>query len=270
MSRARKKRYLGMTVPQWLVLGVLGLLICCTVVGGFWWLNSMVTSAYTVPNLPVVDVTPLPTSTPLPTETIVPTPSATPISYESLIPAGWKLFPSDAAPGMETWLPSSYVPQTEQDKKTAIPILPGTEDEALRTVLLLKDTTPSPYLILTTLEVVTRPVLGGTLDQMIDDQFGVLMRTSHLLERDIFDFQTNANPARRLIFDVNTNGVEVGLAIYVVQVGNNLYYLGFATPFNELYTRLPGFDQIAQTFRFVPVIPTPTLTPVPTNTPLSH
>ena len=250
MSRPRAKRYLGMTIPQLGVLGVLGLCICSIFVGGFWWLNSMVAAAYEAP-VPGPVVTPLPTSTPLPTVTPFPTPSPTPITYESLIPAGWKQFTSAAAPGMEVWLPSSYVPQTEADRKNAIQI-PGTEEgEEIVSILLLKDVTPSPYLILTTFELVTRPVFDSDLDQMIDDQFGTLMRTGRLLERDPFVFETEAYPARRLILDINVSGVDAGLMVYVVQMGNDLYYLGFGTPFNELYARLPVFDQIAQTFRIV-------------------
>lgn len=268
MSRTRAKRYLGMTVPQWLVLGVLGLLICGTLAGGYWWLNSMVVSANAVPDLPVVEVTPLPTSTLQPTETPVPTPSATPILYDSLIPAGWKLFLSEAAPGMEIWLPSSYVPQTAEDRKKAIPIL-DTQDagnnDGVVSALTLKDTTPSKYLLVTTFEMVKVPVFGNSLDEMVDDQFGVLIRSSKLLERDEFVFKVTKNPARRLVFNFTVGGMDSGLVVYVVQVGTDLYYLGFVTPFNELYERMPVFDQSAQTFRVVPVIPTPM---VPTNTAL--
>lgn len=249
MSRPRAKRYLGMTIPQLGVLGVLGLCICSIFAGGFWWLNSMVAAAYESP-LPGPDVTPLPTSTPPSTETPFPTPSPTPITYESLIPADWKQFTSVIVPGMEIWLPPSFAPLTEKDKAQSLSIY---DVEAARTALELKDSTPSAYMVFTSFEISIRPIFAASLDEMIDQEFGTLMRTGSLLERDPFVFETETHPAHRLIFDVDVSvsGADAGVVIYVVQVGADLWYLSFATPFNELYARLPVFDQVAQTFRIV-------------------
>lgn len=266
MSRQRAKRILGMTTPQWTVLGVLVLFICCVFVGGFYWLNSMVTAAYTAPDLPILNVTPLPTSTLLPTETPLPTASPTAITYLSLIPAGWRQFKADAAPGLETWLPNTYIQQNEKQKLAATLVY---DLKPAQGIMALWDPTPSPYMIFTTFEASTRPTFASDLDEMIDTDFGTLMRRGRLLERDTFVFQTEHYLARRLVFDITVNGVNAGLALYVVQVGRDLYYLAFATPFNELYTRLPVFDQAIQTFRIVPIVPTPEPTstlPSPTNT----
>ncbi len=251
MSRARAQRYLGMTIPQLGTLGILAACLCCTVVGGYWWLNSRVAAAYAVPDLPGVNLTPLPTFTPTPTETPTPTPSPTPVTYESLIPAGWKQFKSADAPGLEIWLPPSYAQQTEKEKKEAIKIL-GSEGEEIKTLLSLKDSTPSPYLVFTTFEIAARPIFAADLDEMVDAEFGTYMRLGRLLGRDHFVFQTVSYPARRLVFDINVSGIDAGLVVYVVQVGGDLYYLGFAMPFNETYARLPDFDRAAQTFRIVP------------------
>lgn len=268
MSKTRAKRILGMTVSQWTVLGGMFLLICCIIVGGFWWLNSMVAAAYQSPALPIFDITPLPTFTPLPIETLAPTPSPTPITYESLIPADWKRFRSDAAPGLQIWLPPAFLPQTDKQKQASTPVY---DIEAAQGIMALWDPTPSPYMIFTSFEASVRPTFASNLDEMVDTEFGALMRTGRLLERDEFVFTLEEYPARRLIFDITVNGVNAGLAIYVVQVGKDLYYMGFATAFNELYTRLPNFDQVIQTFRIVPVVPTPAPTstlPIPTNTSL--
>lgn len=268
MSRTRAKRILGMTIPQWTVLGGMFLLICCILVGGFWWLNSMVVAAYQSPVLPIIDITPLPTLTPLPTETLVPTPSPTPITYRSLIPDGWKRFKSDAAPGLEIWLPESFQPQTEKQKQASTPVY---DIENTQGIMALWDPTPSPYMIFTSFEASMRPAFGSDLDEMIDTEFGALMRMGRLLERDEFVFTLEEYPARRLIFDITVNGVNAGLAIYVVRVGRDLYYMGFATAFNELYLHLPTFDQVIQTFRITPIVPTPAPTstlPIPTNTSL--
>lgn len=268
MSRQRAKRILGMTMPQWMVLGFLALLICCIFVGGFYWLNAMVAAAYAVPDLPVSDVTPPPSSTPLPTETPLPTASPTRITYRSLIPEGWRRYRSDAMPGLEIWLPSTYAyqPEAMQQRSTSV-----YNNEAAKKILALWDTTPSPYMIFTTFEISVRPTFASNLDEMIDTDFVSLMQRGRLLERDEFEFQLENYPARRLIFDVTVNGVNTGLAVYVVQVGRDLYYLGFATSYNELYTHLPDFDKTIQTFRIEPALstpaPSPTLPP-PTNTPL--
>jgi hypothetical protein len=267
MSRQRAKRILGMTIPQWTVLGALALSICCIFVGGYYWLNSMVAAAYAVPDLPMVDVTPLPSATSLPTETPLPTASPTPITYRSLVPDGWRRYRSDVAPGMEIWLPSTYANQTEKMQQGSTPVY---DNEAAK-VMALWDPTPSPYMLFTTFEASVRPTFASSLDEMIDTDFSTLMRTGRLLERDEFEFQLENYPARRLVFDVTVNGVNAGFAVYVVQVGRDLYYLIFATPFNELYTRLPDFDKTIQTFRIGPIVPTPGPSPTPpppTNTPL--
>jgi hypothetical protein len=270
MSRQRAKRILGMTIRQWAVLGVLFLLMICILVGGFWWLNSMVTAAYTSPALPTaanLNVTPSSTPTPVSTATLTSTPTATPILYESLIPSSWKQFKPSAAPGMEIWLPPTYVEQTEKELKATTVVY---DAAGARPIMALMDTAPSPYLIITTFEASSRAAFAGDLDKMIDSQFGELLGAGRSQERDDFVFLIGDYVARRLIVDVNLNGVDAGVAIYAVQVGGDVYFLGFATAFNELYTRLPDFDQAIQTFRIVPVVPTlvpsPTLAP-PTNTP---
>ena len=271
MSRSRAKRILGLTRSQWLVLGVLLLCLFVTVIGGFWWLNSMVIRAYIVPEMNLPEVTNPPTLTALPTVTPPSTPSPTPITYESLIPAGWKRFRPASAQNIEIWVPESYVGQTDVVPKKAVKIFNVEEDETLTMLLRLRDTAPGNYSLLTTFELAKRPVVGSDLDAMIDTQFGALMRSGRLLERGKFDFKIGNIPACRLIFDINVNGLDAGFAIYVVQDGIDLYLLGFATAFNDLYTRLPAFDESIQTFRIVPIVPTPTPTftvPAPTNTSL--
>ncbi|GER79414.1 MAG: hypothetical protein M5U11_16225 [Anaerolineales bacterium] len=250
MSRARAKRIFGMTVRQWAVLGVLFLSIVCVLAGGLWWLNSIVASTYAGLNAQIAAVTPLPTATLTPTAAPTATASPTPIAYESLIPAGWLQAESDAAPGMEVWLPNSFVVPLESERDASYKIV-DPADESAQSVVFLRDTAPSAYFIFTTFQLYTRPVFASGLDKMIDAQFADLMKNGILLERRTFAFQTEDYPARRLTFEVSFNGSEAGLAIYAIQVGTDVFYLGFTTPFNELYTRLPDFDRIVQTFRVV-------------------
>jgi hypothetical protein len=250
MNRSRAKRILGMNLIQWLVLGGLLLCGCLIAAGGYWGLMQMAASANAIPG--VTPDTPRPPATP--TETPIPTitPTPTPITYESLIPAGWKRFRSESIPLIEIWLPSSYARQTEADQKKAIPILQGKSEAGIHTILLLKDTTASPYLFLTTLEVTNRSLRPEGLDATINADLGELKREGRLLEQRDFEFAVQSYPARRLLYDINVGSVNAGLAVYAVQVGGDLWYLGFATAFNELYVRLPDFDRAVQTFRLGP------------------
>jgi hypothetical protein len=272
MNKPRAKRILGMTQPQWLVLGVLLLCLCVTMVGGYYWLNGMVASAYQGPQGILPNFTPPPTHTPLPTATLVPTATITPITYESLIPTGWKKFVSESASNIEIWVPETYQRRTEKEDEKSIPILGSGEISPDNKLLMrLKDTAPSPYMIITTFSMFVQPDPGGDLDAIIDQKFSETMRTGRILERGKFVFKIRDYTARRLVFDVNVGTVNGGLALYVVRSAGNLYYLGYATIFNELYVRLPAFDDSIQTFYIAPIPPTatPTLAPViPTNTSL--
>lgn len=250
MSRTRAKRYLGMTVPQLGVLAVLGLCICSVLVGGYGWLNSMVAAAYVVPES---NFTPVPSVTPLPSETPLPTPSPTPITYESLIPAGWKQFKSDAAPGMEIWFPPSYETLTEnlmqQYNMHYVPYSDSQNQQGLKSILNLIDLTPSPYSLFTTFGMSTQPLPAADLDKAIDQEFADLMLRASLIERG--KFEIGNYPARKVVFDITRNGVNAGMVAYLIQENVTVWYLGFTTPYNELYTRMPDFDRIAQTFRIV-------------------
>jgi hypothetical protein len=253
MNRPRAQRILGMTIPQLLILGCLTLSIICTFVGGYWALNTVVASAYAIPILPGLNVTPLPTSTPAPTATLLPTASPTPITYESLIPAGWKQFKSENAPGMEIWFPPSYVVLTESlmqaNDMNYVPLSEAEGQEGLTSILNLVDMTASPYMLYTTFGMSTQPLPAADLDKTIDQEFANMMLNARLMERGNFEIRNY--PARKVVFDITGNGVTAGLVAYLIQENGTVWYLGFTTPYNELYTRMPVFDQIAQTFRIV-------------------
>jgi len=250
MSRTRAKRYLGMTVPQLGSLGILFLCICCLFIGGYWWLNSMVAAAYAAP---VMNFTPAPSATPLPSETPLPTPSPTPITYESLIPAGWKQFKSEAAPGMEIWFPPSFETLTESlmqaNNMHYVPFSESESQQGLKSMLNLVDMTQSPYMLYTTFGMSTQPLPAADLDKTIDQEFANMMLNARLMERD--NFEIGNYPARKVVFDITGNGVTAGLVVYLIQENVTVWYFGFTTPYNELYTRMPDFDRIAQTFRIV-------------------
>lgn len=272
MYRPRAKRTLGMTRPQWLVLIFLLLCLCVTLGVGYYWLNWTTTRATSGAGGFLPDFTPPPTQTPPATETSLPTETVTPITYQSLIPEGWKKFRAVSLNNLDIWLPNTYVIMNDNDKKKAIPILGSAEDDPnLKVMLELKDKTPSSYLIFTTFGMWAQADPGGDLDALIDQRLGGLMRSGRLMERGKFEFRVRDYDARRLLFDINVGSVNAGLAMYVVRTRGEVYFLGYATVFNELFNRLQAFDDSIQTFHSSQIVPTktPTLTPAPpTNTPL--
>lgn len=259
-----------MTVNQLLVLGGLFIAICCVLMGGLGLLNYMVDTVY-APAAPAnIDLpTPLPSATAGPTLPPTQTPAPTEMPYESRIPQGWKQFTEPSAPGMEVWLPSSFVPVTQLKNVHELQFVDTSSDEEIKTVLHLADTNQGTSLIYTTFGIGTARSRNETYEQLIDRVFGKMMRVAILIENR--EVTIAGGDARKLVFDITSNGVNVGMTYYIARVGDTVWYFGFNTPFNDLYVRMPVFEQIMQTFRLRPVTPTPTITPTipsPTNTPL--
>ena len=260
-----------MTVNQWLILGGLSVAVCCVLAGGFSLLNYMVSTVY-APAVPanVTLPTPLPTSTPGPTEPPTATPTPTEVPYEALIPSGWKQITSPDAPGMEFWLPASYNALTGKDKDKNSPVpMYGANVEDMKAVLVLADSKESALLLYTNAYVTTLQMRWPSLEEAINPVFGQMTRTGNLIERK--DFNLIGFPAQKLVFDIKSNGIDAGVVIYAFVRGQELWQLGFVTPYNELFARMDEFDASARTFRLLPVTPTPTVTPTqptPTNTPL--
>ncbi len=252
MKRRRSKRLLGMTPDQIALLVGIIVVWCLVMAGGWWWMSSIVAEAYMLPESLRVTWTPSPTSTSAtftPTPSATPTPSPTPITYESLIPNGWKQF---TAPGVEIWLPPAYAAQTEADRKNTFQVLEA-RDSTWKTVLRLKDTRSSPYFVTTTFKIVSRPLTAATLDEIFEEDLREYMQRGRMFERKPFEFQLTGYPAQRFLFDIGTTGVNLALVLYGVQIGGDVYYLVFVTPFNEMSARLPDFDSASQTFRVLTI-----------------
>jgi len=155
---------------------------------------------------------------------------------------------------MEIWFPPSYEVLTESlmnaNDMNYVPRPYAESQEGLTSILNLVDMTKSPYTLYTTFGMSTQPMPAADLDKAIDQEFGNMMLTAILVERS--NFEIGNYPARKVVFDITGNGVNAGLVAYLIQENGTVWYLGFTTPYNELYTRMPGFDQIAQTFRVKP------------------
>lgn len=150
---------------------------------------------------------------------------------------------------MEIWLPPSYVAWSESLNLKSVEIFTSGNFENLNSVLKLADMTQSAYLLYTTFGMISQPLPAADLDKTIDLVYGDLIRDARLMERS--DFVVGDYPARRVVFDITGNGVNAGLVVYLVQENVTVWYLGFTTPYNELYTRMPDFDRSVQTFRIV-------------------
>lgn len=265
----RAKRFLGMTANQLIVLGGLTVFICCVLAGGLGLLNMLVGTVY-APAVSAYDLpTPLPSATAGPTLPPTQTPTPTEAPYESLIPQGWKQFTLPEAPGLEFWLPGSYTILTGKEKDKNSPAsLYGPNLDDMKVLMVLVDSKESTLLLYTNAFVTMVP-MRGTFDETVDSVFGAMNRNGRMVEQrdvDVFGY-----PAQKLIFDINSNGINAGIVIYAFQRGGEFWQYGFITPYNELFVRMEEFDTSAQTFRLRPVTPTPTITPTvppPTNTPL--
>lgn len=260
-----------MTMNQLLVLGGLFVMVCCILAGGLGLLNYM-TNTYYAPSVPgdVTLPTPLPSATAGPTEPLTQTPTPTEIPYESFIPQGWKQFTLPEAPGMEFWLPGGYKSLTgkEKDQNSPVPMY-GPNADDMKVLMVLVDSKESTLLLYTNAYVTTVPMRGSSLDEAVDSVFSQLMRTGRMIEQKPFDLFGYSG--QKLVFDINLNGINAGVVVYVFQRGNELWQFGFLTPYNELFARMEEFDTAARTFRLRYVTPTPTITPTvptPTNTPL--
>lgn len=260
-----------MTVNQLLVLGGLMVLICCVFAGGLGLLNYMAATVY-APAVPaeIMLPTPLPSATAGPTEPPTQTPTPTEIPYESFIPQGWKQFTLPEAPGMEFWLPEGYKALTGKQKEQNSPLpMYGPNVDDMNVLMVMVDSKESALLLYTNAYVTTLAMRGSNLDEAIDSVFGQMMRTGRMIEQKPFD--VFGYSGQKLVFDINSNGINAGVVVYIFQRGQELWQLGFITPYNELFTRMEEFDTAARTFRVRYVTPTPTVTPTlpkPTNTPL--
>lgn len=251
MRQPKTKRYLGMTVTQLAILGSLVGVMCVVMIGAYWVFASIAQT--NILGMPVSNVGASPTilfavPTTEPTQTPVPSATSTAIPYESLIPPGWKQVTSAEAPGMEIWLPTSFVPLKEIKGANLIPVFEsdGTAQNG-KTIISLADKTQTTYLIYTSFSIFTQPMSAATVDEMIDRLFGPSFSSMRVNEHS--DFVFGSLTGRKLVFEINASSTNLGYSLYAVQIGDTVWYIVFNTAFNLLYTNMPVFDQAAHTFR---------------------
>lgn len=257
-------RLLGMTVPQIIILACLACVACGSVGTSFSLVSGMLSGQGEWTFEPVVPTgTPAPTGTPLPTPTLTVVPSPTAIPYESLIPVSW-VQSTDASLGYEIWFPPEFVPEEPRakleqviqtyreagDESSASAMEAELEQSLEAYAVWVFDRVPSPLLFQSNISLTHQPLESGSLPGHVEAEIADLPGTMILMERK--SMTINAYEAERLWIESKFGSTPVGQAVYFIRVQETVWMVTCSTHFNEFYTRLPAFDQVAGSFRIVP------------------
>ncbi len=258
----KSKRYFGMTLPQVGILLIMACLACSlTSTGLYFALNSLVpqVSVTSEPNRKSETPTPAMTFTPTLTATPTRIPSPTPTKYEDAIPAGWKQYIEQFR--YEIWFPPEYTPVDQRGKlQELIQIYEDggySEIAQLRTatldedvthyVLWMADTVITPLRYQTNVSIATYPLERRTLAEYVEAQMADFPASIRFMERRAYNL--GIYQAERLWLENSLPNTTLGMVMYVVRAQEDVWIITCYTHFNEFYTRVPVFDQIASTFR---------------------
>jgi len=257
MNTKRKKRILGMTVAQLVILGCLAFVACGTIAGGLMFVSGSTSGGgISLFPTPVPSATPQPTSTPFLTETPAPIPTATLIPYEELIPPGWNQYTTT---NIEIWLPPQFgqvsVDQERQDRIDLYKEL-GYDDVAQELeenppayVFWFEVSEPSTTLYVANITVGPELMTAENLDAYLDQEYAEGPQEFVVVNQQ--EFLVGNYEARRTLLEANLSNIYVGVAQYAIFDGTNVWIINCGSHFNEFYTWLPEFDKIARTFRVI-------------------
>jgi hypothetical protein len=246
-------RYFGMTIAQLGILSCLAVL-ACGATGTVLWLMAApgltISNLFGNPGASNVPTAALPTW--IPTATAAPIETPTLIPYDALVPAGWKQFKGK---GVEVWLPSSFVGQNvDQFIKDAIAkaeklgfSVDSESQQDVTYVLAAKESQASQYLYYTNLIIAFTPLPSNGVEAYLKENLAKAPPQVVVVEHK--QVRIGNYDGWRLVEEVNLNNMRLAQVDYLIQDGDRLWDLGYATHQNELYERLPTFDQSAQTFR---------------------
>jgi hypothetical protein len=231
---AAKKKYMGMTLSQVIVLGVLALIAVGLVITVAWLFlgNALVFAPIpTQPPRPVLETaTPLPTYTLWPTSPPkLPTPTFTATTYESLIPPDWKQYTFGK---VELWIGPDFVSQSSEDSLIHVENV-NTDEEGLVVV-----------------DLYNTPAAGADLDEFIRAFLTEIPAGMNFLEKRKFEIGTY--PAYRVKVQAIVDTVSIMEAMYFIQDGDTIWIMGGISSYDNFNDWLPIFDQIAHTFRINP------------------
>lgn len=230
-----RTRYLGMTVPQLVVIACLGL-VTLGVMGAAGWMilgnklpGPAASNQLVQPDLGTP--TDYPTSTLLATFTpLPPTPTFTPTTYESLIPAGWNQFNYQK---VELWMPPDFVKRSSS-QYLIIAENKNTDPDGFKVNLFMtKDTTTKT-----------------DLDDYIRE--GIMKFPSDVTFLEKRGFNVGTYVASRVEVEVVVGSTPIEEAIYFIKDGGNVWQIFGVSHYDEFRKWVPIFDQIAHTFRINP------------------
>ena len=228
----RRRRYLGMTCGQIIVLAFLGL----GALGGIGYAvklilgNEIPLGVAPVPPsleepatlLPISTDTPFPNYTPVP-----PMPTFTVTTYASLIPQDWNQFKYDK---VEMWMPADFVKKTLKDTLVYAENKNASGNGSVVSVGLTKDT----------------PTVTD-LDDYIREGVKQFTPDTTFLEKK--KFEIGSYEAVRVKMQVIMLNVPMGEAFYFIQDGGTIWILTGLSHYDEFSNWLKTFDQIARNFR---------------------
>jgi len=261
------KRYFGMTLVQWVVLGCMGLFLCGLLGGMGWWLVRSNQDGPALPALaapPTAAATPLavpsalpsasPTDAPLPTATFAPT--ATILPRESLIPPGW--VEMDAG-SVEIWLPPGYVGgDLMGNRETTIralaalgpeygPVVETVRAAPANVLICGVDTAENPYTIVTSVLVSFEPAPVVDLDAYVETWTAGLPLEYVIMEKRRF-ITVGGFPVYQVSVQSGQGGNTVMHQLYMLLDGETVWHVEYSSHVNLYYTLQPTFEQSFLTF----------------------
>jgi hypothetical protein len=225
----RKRKYLGLTVMQLIVLACLGLTtfgvigIAARIILG----KSMPldTIAVQPTSMPISTRTPLSTRTPIP-----PTPTFTATTYESLIPNGWI---QQKYENVEFWVPVDF----EKD--------PSSED-----LVGLANKIPGTKSIPASVSLSNEIGIKTDLDTFVQE--GVKQFTRDVTYLESKKFEIGIYEVKRLKLEVIVSNIPLENVLYFIKDGDTVWIISGFSHLEDFHDWLPIFDQIARTFRITP------------------
>jgi hypothetical protein len=184
---------------------------------------------------------PLLTPTPRPTMTPIP---------------GWEKFEGT---GIEIWLPEHFVGGNISENLDLIseqikslgpeyePYLQQILQNPSMFSLWAYDSELGSSRYLTNIGITTDKVSSLVpIDTYTDESVSQLPDTFHLLERDRVTL--NGRDARRLVVEMKLPGISAKALMYILVDGNTVWLITYTTASDEFDSRLPVFEQSANTF----------------------
>ena len=252
-----KRRVLGMTSAQLIILMILALIAVVVIFGGFILISSSGQPGGVGAIFPTVAPT-LVSSQPLvvPDSTeIANAPLTDELTLnEDPIPADWKQYTNTR---FEIWLPPQFesaIVDAQRQARVAFYRAQGYNSLA---DALANDTfdyrywfrfpQPDSVAFGTAIVVKTDVLPTDTLDAYLDQTYGANLQDYRVIGRQQVNME--GLEAQRVVLNADFKDIPIGVADYVITDGVNLWIIQCSSTLDEFYSWLPEFDMVARSFR---------------------